>query len=72
MDSQTEQAILSTLYDRLFDLVIYEPKVSGKVITTNLERSRTMIHLSKNQVVKPDQFANAFSASNPEGNLAQA
>lgn len=72
MDAETEQRLLATLYDRLFDILTYAPKVAGAAVPPGLERARTMVHLSKNQVVNPKQFANAASPSNPEGSLAQA
>lgn len=72
MDSQTEQRLLATLYDRIFEIVTYSPQLSTGNAAPALERSKTMIHLSKNQVVNANQFANAISPSNPEGNLGQA
>lgn len=72
MDQQTEEKLLSTLYDRLYDIATHVPEVAGQPVAPEFARARTMIHLSKNQVVKVDQFANALSPSNPAGSPAEA
>lgn len=61
MDSESQGQVLSSLYDRLFDIISYQPKSTG----TPIDRSNTRLMMAKNYVLNPADFANAVSPLNP-------
>ncbi|HET7232360.1 MAG TPA: hypothetical protein VFJ16_20300 [Longimicrobium sp.] len=60
MDATSEQKVLSTLYDRLFDAISYSP--DGR--PSGFDRQNSRLLMAKNVVLDPSDFANAFSPVN--------
>ena len=63
MNQEQEAKVLASLYDRLYDAVIYSP--SGKAASFN--DKDTYFQMVKNVVINPDDFANMMSPANPKG-----
>lgn len=61
MDTDSEKKVLSSLYDRLFEVISYTPKPSG----TPIDRTNTRLMMAKNYVLNPGDYANAVSPLNP-------
>ena len=66
MDAATEQKVLSTLYDRLFDAVTYAP---GGGRGAAFDPSTTFVQFAKNQAINPADFANMATPANPTGSM---
>jgi hypothetical protein len=60
MDRATEQKVLQTLYDNLYDVLAYQPQTGVKI-----DRDNTRLMMAKNFVLNPADFANAASPLNP-------
>jgi hypothetical protein len=68
MTPEMAQRVIGTMYDRLFDVVTYQPP--GGAPFNN--PSRTFLHLSKHEAISPNDFSNAKSPLKPTGDLGQA
>jgi hypothetical protein len=69
MTSDQEKKVLETLYDRLYDALTYEPG-GGK--SGDFDRATTVLQMTKNYVLNPNDFRNAASSINPKGDLKSA
>lgn len=69
MNPDMEQKVLSTLYDRLYDIITYNPG-GGK--TPQFDKATTFLQMAKNNAINPKDFANAVNPANPGGSLATA
>jgi hypothetical protein len=65
MTPDQEKSLLEAIYDRLFDVITYQP-VNGK---NPFMASETFIHFSKNAALNVKAFANPRTPSNPLGDL---
>jgi hypothetical protein len=66
MTQEQEKKVLETLYDRLFDALTYTP---GQEKTGDFDKATTLLQMTKNAVLNPDDFRNAASSINPKGDL---
>jgi hypothetical protein len=62
MDQAAEQKVLSTLYDRLFQAISYQPNSDAG---PKIDKSNTCLFMAKNYVLNPKDYANAVSPLNP-------
>jgi hypothetical protein len=69
MTPNDEKKILETLYDRIYDALTYEPG-GGK--SGDFDRETTVLQMTKNYVLNPDDYRNARSSINPKGDLRSA
>src|SRR5260370_22537839 len=69
MTPDQEKKVLETLYDRLYDALTYIPG-GGK--TGDFDRATTVLQMTKNYVLNPDDYRNAASSINPKGDLKSA
>jgi hypothetical protein len=69
MTPDQEKKVLETLYDRLYDALTYEPG-GGK--SGDFDRATTVLQMTKNYVLNPNDFRNAASSINPKGDLKSA
>lgn len=68
MDQKNEEKVLNALYDRLFDAITYAPAGQASAF----DKSSVFIQFAKNQALNPDDFKNAASPVNPNGDLNTA
>jgi hypothetical protein len=61
--------VLHTLYDRLFDAITYAP-AGGQ--PPPFDKVGSMIQFASQQALRAEDFANAFSALNPNGDMRAA
>lgn len=66
MTPDQEKQVLATLYDRLFDALTYVPG-GGK--TADFDKATSLLQMTKNAVLNPDDYKNAASSINPKGDL---
>lgn len=66
MDAATEQKVLATLYDRLFDAITYAP---GGSRAPAFDPSTTFVQFAKMQAINPADFANMATPANPQGSM---
>ena len=66
MTPEQEKKVLETLYDRLFDALTYVPG-GGK--NGDFDKATTLLQMTKNVVLNPEDFRNAASSINPKGDL---
>jgi hypothetical protein len=69
MTPDQEKKILETLYDRIYDALTYVP---GGDKTGDFDRATTLLQMTKNYVLNPDDYRNAASSINPKGDLKSA
>jgi hypothetical protein len=69
MTPDQEKKILETLYDRIYDALTYVP---GGDKTGDFDRATTVLQMTKNYVLNPDDYRNAASSINPKGDLKSA
>ncbi|MFT4554232.1 MAG: hypothetical protein ACI9S8_002881 [Chlamydiales bacterium] len=71
MSKEQEQKLLATLYDRLQDIVTYNPSEGREA---QFEKGKTLVQFAKNEAIDPAEYDNAVSPSNPNGlaNTAEA
>ncbi|HBI39652.1 MAG TPA: hypothetical protein DDY16_01710 [Tenacibaculum sp.] len=65
MTQDQEKEVLKALYDRIFDVITYQPAGGENPFT----ESETFIHFSKNSAVNPKSFLNPRTPSNPTGDI---
>lgn len=63
MTPEQEQKVLASLYDRLHDAVTYAPDGKSAAFPKNI-----YFQMTKNTVLKPEDFADMMSPDNPNGN----
>lgn len=68
MTPEQEQKLLKSLYDRLFDAITYVPE--GKAAA--FAKETTFVQFSKNEALRSEDFANAMSPTNPQGDQKSA
>lgn len=68
MTPDQEKQLLQALYDRLFQAITYAP--DGK--EGAFDPSTTLIQLSKNEAISPNDFRNQLTPMNPNGDLNAA
>jgi hypothetical protein len=68
MTKDQEMQLLQALYDRLFDLITYQPQGGKNPFT----KDETFIHFAKNEAIYPAAFADALSPTNANGDYAAA
>jgi len=67
MDAQTEQKLMQSIYDRIYDMLTFSPS-GGRTPAFNPQT--TLLQLQQpGQALNPDDFADAVSPSNPNGSL---
>ncbi|MFD1559652.1 hypothetical protein ACFSHT_29105 [Paraburkholderia silviterrae] len=69
MKLDQERKILESLYDRIYDALTYVPG-GGK--TGDFDSATTLLQMTKNYVLNPNDFRNARSSINPNGDLRSA
>ncbi|RZL88853.1 MAG: hypothetical protein EOP82_21535, partial [Variovorax sp.] len=69
MTPDQEKKVLETLYDRLYDALTYVP---GGDKPGDFDRATTLLQMTKNYVLNPDDYRNAASSINPKGDLRSA
>ncbi|NEQ47803.1 MAG: hypothetical protein F6K00_31455 [Leptolyngbya sp. SIOISBB] len=69
MTPEQEQKLLKSLYDRLFDAVTFTPEGGRE---TSFGRETTFVQFSKNEALRKEDFANAMSPTNPQGDQRSA
>ena len=69
MTPEQEKKTLGTLYDRIFDAITYTPK-EGR--SGGFPKQTTLLQMTKNYVLNPEDYANAASSINPGGDLKSA
>ncbi|WP_313385296.1 hypothetical protein [Chishuiella sp.] len=65
MTQEQEKQLLESIYDRLFDVITYQP-TSGK---NPFKSEETFVHFSKNGAIFPEEYINPRTPSNPLGDL---
>ena len=68
MTPEQEKKLLQAMYDRLFDLITYQPTGGKNPFTAD----ETFVHFAKFGALSPSSFHDAKSPSNPAGDLAAA
>jgi len=68
MNEENEKRVLAALYDRLYQAVTHTP--SG--MSAAFDRATTLVQFSKNEPLNPDDFDNAATPANPNGDLNTA
>ncbi len=66
MDQATETKILDTLYDRIYQAVIYSPADKQNEVFID---ENTFLQFAQNQALNPADFSNLVTPTNPSGNL---
>lgn len=69
MTPDQEKKVLETIYDRLYDALTYVP---GGEKPGDFDRATTLLQMTKNYVLNPDDYRNAASSINPKGDLKSA
>ncbi|MGF6658874.1 phage repressor protein C with HTH and peptisase S24 domain [Paraburkholderia atlantica] len=59
MTPDQERKVLETLYDRLYDALTYD---SGGGKSGDFDRATTVLQMTKNYVLNPNDFRNDYSA----------
>lgn len=68
MKPEQEQKLLQSLYDRIFQAITYAPDGDSG----SFDPKTTLIQLSKNEAINPDDFKNQVNPVNPNGDLGAA
>lgn len=68
MTPDQEKQLLQSLYDRIFQAITYAPDGKEGVF----DPSTTLIQLSKNEAIFPDDFKNQLTPMNPNGDFNAA
>lgn len=66
MTPNAEKQLLQAIYDRMFQLITYQPEGSQNNPFTKKE---TFIHFAKNEALDPAAFKGMWSANNPNADL---
>jgi len=68
---KSNQELLASLYDRIYEILTYTPKV-GEGTDLSKDKGSIRVQMTQNAVINTEDYMNAISGGNPDGDIEAA